>query len=77
MFVDCTCQFFVDHMEGLRAGKEGRAALNSVIDTAYHKVVMTMFSWMDSLGDKELEKFRFIAKLGMLLWIVHTLLINY
>jgi len=54
---------FLDHMESMRAGKEGRDALNSVIDTAYHKVVMTMFSWMDSLGDKELEKFKFVARL--------------
>jgi len=54
---------YMDHMEGQRAGKESRKALNSVIDTAYHKIVMSLFSWLDGLGDKELEKFRFIAKL--------------
>ncbi len=61
-----SAKFLVDHMEELRAGKEGRTALNSVIDTVYHKVVMVLFSWLDSQGEKELEKFRFIAKLGML-----------
>jgi len=54
---------FVDHMEGLRAGKEGRDSLNSVIDTAYHKVVMILFSWLETQGEKDLEKFRCIAKL--------------
>lgn len=55
----------MDHMEALRAGKEGRAALNSVIDTVYHKVVMSLFSWLEAQGEKEREKFRAIAKLGL------------
>ena len=47
-------------------GKEGRASLNSVIDTVYHKVAMTLFSWLEAQGEKELEKFRCIARLGMI-----------
>ena len=61
----CCKQHLVDHMEGLRVGKEGRASLNSVIDTVYHKVAMTLFSWLEAQGEKELEKFRCIARLGM------------
>lgn len=63
----------MDHIEGQRSGKESRKALNSVIDTAYHKLVMSLFSWMDGLGDKELEKFRFIARLGILVVFSFTI----
>jgi hypothetical protein len=54
-------------MEKLREGKEGRAILNSVIGTAYHKVVMALFSWLEKQGEKESEKFRFIARLGIVI----------
>lgn len=52
----------MDHLETKVV--EESSTVRGVVDTAYHKLVICMFTWLNQLGGEQSDKYKYIVRFG-------------